>query len=161
MKGVRILEIHHLHASHRADDSGGCADWQGKLPACAPLANPYVPFQMVNSERYDAPNALIRGTLYPGLDLPYRGMVNTQEKNGTPLGELQSLGFAMHELGLYLDTHQYDEEAVSLFNQYAEMYEAAVQQYEQNGGVLMQSRSAQSGCYEWLENPWPWDYKEG
>ena len=161
MKGVRILEIHHLHASHRAEGSGGCADWQGKLPACAPLANPYVPFQMVNSERYDAPNALIRGTLYPGLDLPYRGMVNTQEKNGTPLGELQSLGFAMHELGLYLDTHQYDEEAVSLFNQYAEMYEAAVQQHEQNGGVLMQSRSAQSGCYEWLENPWPWDYKEG
>ena len=161
MKGVRILEIHHLHASHRAEGSGGCADWQGKLPACAPLANPYVPFQMVNSERYDAPNALIRGTLYPGLDLPYRGMVNTQEKNGTPLGELQSLGFAMHELGLYLDTHQYDEEAVSLFNQYAEMYEAAVQQYEQNGGVLMQSRLAQSGCYEWLENPWPWDYKEG
>ena len=160
MKGVRILEIHHLHASHRAEGSGGCADWQGKPPACAPLANPYVPFQMVNSERYDAPNALIRGTLYPGLDLPYRGMVNTQEKNGTPLGELQSLGFAMHELGLYLDTHQYDEEAVSLFNQYAEMYEAAVQQYEQNGGVLMQSRSAQSGCYEWLENPWPWDYKE-
>lgn len=155
------MEIHHLHASHRAEGSGGCADWQGKLPACAPLANPYVPFQMVNSERYDAPNALIRGTLYPGLDLPYRGMVNTQEKNGTPLGELQSLGFAMHELGLYLDTHQYDEEAVSLFNQYAEMYEAAVQQYEQNGGVLMQSRSAQSGCYEWLENPWPWDYKEG
>ena len=161
MKGVRILEIHHLHASHRAEGSGGCADWQGKLPACAPLANPYVPFQMVNSERYDAPNALIRGTLYPGLDLPYRGMVNTQEKNGTPLGELQSLGFAMHELGLYLDTHQYDEEAVSLFNQYAEMYEAAVQQYEQNGGVLMQSRSAQSGSYEWLDNPWPWDYKEG
>ena len=161
MKGVRILEIHHLHASHRAEGYGGCADWQGKLPACAPLANPYVPFQMVNSERYDAPNALIRGTLYPGLDLPYRGMVNTQEKNGTPLGELQSLGFAMHELGLYLDTHQYDEEAVSLFNQYAEMYEAAVQQYEQNGGVLMQNRSAQSGCYEWLENPWPWDYKEG
>ena len=155
------MEIHHLHASHRAEGSGGCADWQGKLPACAPLANPYVPFQMVNSERYDAPNALIRGTLYPGLDLPYRGMVNTQEKNGTPLGELQSLGFAMHELGLYLDTHQYDEEAVSLFNQYAEMYEAAVQQYEQNGGVLMQSRSAQSGSYEWLDNPWPWDYKEG
>ena len=150
-----------LHASHNANGSGGCADWQGRLPACAPLANPYVPFQMENSERYDAPNALIRGTLYPGLDLPYRGMVNTQEKNGTPLGELQSLGFAMHELGLYLDTHQNDVEAVSLFNQYAEMYEAAIQQYEQNGGVLMQMRAAQRGSYEWLDNPWPWDYKEG
>lgn len=161
MKGVRILEIRKLHASHCAESSGGCADFQGTLPACAPLANPYVPFQQENSERYDAANALIRGTLFPGLDLPYRGMVNTQEKNGTALGELQSLGFAMHELALYLDTHKDDEEAVSLFNQYAEMYEQAIQQYEQNGGVLMQVRSAQSGSYAWLDNPWPWEYKEG
>lgn len=149
-----------LHASRGADASGGCANWQGTLPACAPLANPYVPFQREGADRYDAGCALIRGTLYSGLDLPYRGMVNTQEKNGTPLGELQALGFAMHELGLYLDTHQYDEEAIALFNQYAELYENAVQQYEQNGGVLMQLRSAQNGRYEWLDNPWPWDYKE-
>ncbi len=154
------MEIRKLHASPRADGSGGCADWQGVLPACAPLANPYVPFQQPSSERYEADSALIRGTLFPGLDLPYRGMVNTQEKNGTPLGQLQALGFALHELGLYLDTHQYDEEAVALFNQYAEMYEEAIQHYEQDGGVLMQLRSAQSGSYEWLNNPWPWDYKE-
>lgn len=138
-----------------------CADWQGTLPACAPLANPFVPFQSTSPARYEAGKALIRGTLFPGLDLPYRGMVNTEEKNGSPLAQIQSLGFAIQELGLYLDTHRWDAEAVALFNQYAERYEDAMQQYEQNGGNLMQLRSAQSGTYDWLNDPWPWENREG
>ena len=54
---------------------------QGRLPAMAPLANPYVPFQLDNPPRYEARKALVRGTLFPGLDLPFLGMVNKQEKN--------------------------------------------------------------------------------
>ena len=56
-----------------AQTAGGCSDAQGTLPACAPLANPYVPFQNDNPERYAAGRALMKGTLFPGLDLPYRG----------------------------------------------------------------------------------------
>ena len=52
----------------------------GLLPAQAPLANPYVPFQETDPPKYEARKALIRGTLYPGLDLPLLGMVN--EKPG-------------------------------------------------------------------------------
>ena len=48
----------------------------GRLPAKAPLANPYVPFQLENPPRYEARKGLIRGTLYPGLDLPFMGMIN-------------------------------------------------------------------------------------
>ena len=48
----------------------------GKLPAAAPLANPFVPFQADNPEQYEAKLGLVRGTLYPGLDLPFMGMVN-------------------------------------------------------------------------------------
>ena len=53
-----------------AQTAGGCSDAQGTLPACAPLANPYVPFQNDNPERYAAGRALMKGTLFPGLDLP-------------------------------------------------------------------------------------------
>ena len=49
-----------------------CIRDRGTLPACAPLANPYVPFQNDNPERYAAGRALMKGTLFPGLDLPYR-----------------------------------------------------------------------------------------
>ena len=48
-----------------------CADTSGNLPSCAPLATPYVPFQQANPQVYPATLAFIRGTLYPGLDLPF------------------------------------------------------------------------------------------
>lgn len=137
-----------------------CANADGTLPSCAPLANPYVPFQQGGSEQYQPPKALIRGTIFPGLDLPFMGMVNSKEKPGTALGQIQELGFALRELGLYLDTHASDMEAAALLNQYAERYEDAVQQYQQNGGNLTQLQSAMSGTYEWLRDPWPWDYRE-
>ena len=45
---------------------------EGRLPAMAPLANPYVPFQLEDPPKYEPRKALVRGTLYPGLDLPLR-----------------------------------------------------------------------------------------
>ena len=74
----------------------------GRLPANAPLANPYVPFQQDNPPKYEPRTALVRGTLFPGLDLPFMGMINKNEKNITPLTELQTMGFVIQELSLYL-----------------------------------------------------------
>ena len=65
----------------------------GRLPAMAPLANPYVPFQLENPPRYEAQQGLVRGTLYPGLDLPFMGRVNSQELQKTCMTDLQALGF--------------------------------------------------------------------
>ena len=47
---------------------------EGVLPASAPLANPYVPFQRENPPRYEARKGMVRGTMYPGLDLPFMGI---------------------------------------------------------------------------------------
>ena len=95
---------------------------EGRLPAMAPLANPYVPFQMENSPQYEARKGLVRGTLYPGLDLPFMGMVNQNPLPTTPMSELQALGFAIQELALYLDTHRDDREALELYRSYQQMY---------------------------------------
>ena len=136
-----------------------CTEGQGVLPACAPLANPYVPFQQENAQTYQAPTGLVRGTLYPGLDLPFMGMVNQNPKEKTVLHQLQALSFAVAELGLYLDTHKDDEDAVALYNQYVEQYAGVLKQYEQKHGSTTQMGSALTGQYEWLDNPWPWDYE--
>ena len=77
---------------------------EGRLPAMAPLANPYVPFQLEGPVRYEPRKAMVRGTLYPGLDLPFMGMVNQNNLPVTPLSEVQVLAFAVQELALYLDT---------------------------------------------------------
>lgn len=139
--------------------NGTCETGKGYLPGCAPLANPYVPFQASNPEVYQAPTGFVRGTMFPGLDLPFRGLQNTTEKTDTPLHQLQMLGFAITELGLYLDTHSSDQDATDLFNQYVEQYADAMRQYEQRYGALTQMDSALSGKYEWLSDPWPWEYQ--
>lgn len=51
------------------------AGGEGRLPPMAPLANPYVPFQQENPPKYEARWGMIRGTLFPGLDLPFFGDV--------------------------------------------------------------------------------------
>lgn len=59
--------------------SEACTDAQGRLPACAPLANPYVPFQQNNPQTYPAKKGVVRGTLFSGLDLPFVGRINVFE----------------------------------------------------------------------------------
>ena len=139
-----------------AQTAGGCSDAQGTLTACAPLANPYVPFQNHDPERYAAGRALMKGTLFPGLDLPYRGAQSVEPRAAHKLCDLQAVNFAITELGLYLDTHSDDEEAVQLFNQYVEQYEMLRQQAEQSGMALTQMEAAAGGSYTWLQDPWPW-----
>lgn len=130
---------------------------EGRLPAMAPLANPYVPFQMENPPKYEARKGLVRGTLYPGLDLPFMGMVNKEEMPVTPRSELQALGFALHELALYLDTHRDDKEALALYRQYQQIYHDALMQYSENYGPMSHSVPNNQEGYAWLDDPWPWE----
>jgi len=137
--------------------------FEGRLPQMAPLANPYVPFQMENPPRYEARKALIRGTAFPGLDLPFMGMVNQKEKPVTPLSELQVLAFMIQELALYLDTHRDDQEALELYQAYQEVYHKCMMQYTKDCTPL-NHRTPTEGPYRWLSDPWPWEYaknKEG
>ena len=132
----------------------------GYLPQNAPLANPYVPFQDDNPKQYTAKKGLIRGTLFPGLDLPFMGLVNTKEKSDTPLHELMALNFAITELTLYLDTHPNDREVAELLRSYIELYLSGKERYEQKCGPLTHLDAVMNGEFRWLSGPWPWEYRE-
>lgn len=134
------------------------AEGCGRLPAQGLLANTYVPLQAENPKRYDAPKGLIRGTLFPGLDLPYLGRGNMKEKHGSALAELQALSFAINELALYLDTHRDDTEAIALLRSYSELYQNGVAEYQKRFGILYPLFAAQDGTYQWTNGPWPWEY---
>lgn len=131
---------------------------EGRLPASAPLANPYVPFQRENPARYEARKGLVRGTLYPGLDLPFMGMVNNRELPNTPLSELQVLAFALQDLALYLDTHRDDKDALELYRNYQEIYHKGMMEYNEKNRPLNHGSPRSSKEYDWLNDPWPWEY---
>ena len=129
----------------------------GRLPAMAPLANPYVPFQDENPPVYEAAKGIIRGTLFPGLDLPFMGLINQKDLPTTPLTELQTLAFAINELALYLDTHAEDSEALGLYRTYQKLYAEGRRKYEKEYGPLNHMSESSEG-YRWLDDPWPWEY---
>lgn len=136
----------------------------GKLPAVAPLVNPYVPFQADNPEQYEMNQGLIRGTMYSGLDLPFKGMVNKTPLPQSALAELQELGFAIQELALYLDTHRDDTEALALYRRYQRTYHDKRMGYSETYGPLSHMEPITAAEYNWLNDPWPWEYcanKEG
>ena len=131
---------------------------EGILPPLAPLANPYVPFQAENPPKYEARKGMIRGTLFPGLDLPFMGMVNQKEKRVTPETELQAMAFAIQELALYLDTHRGDKEALELFTKYRKMANDLIRNYEMRYGPLTVSGEVNLNTpFKWESEKWPWE----
>ena len=130
---------------------------RGVLPSQAPLANPYVPFQQTEAPMYNPRTAFVRGTLFAGLDLPFMGIANKNERKVTPMNQLQTISFAIAELALYLDTHRDDTEAMEVYRSFQKMMEAAKIEYQKECGPLTHLYP-DHGDYRWLNEPWPWEY---
>ena len=142
------------------DRRRSCGDGAGLLPHCGRLAAAYVPMQTCGTEKYQPEDALLKGTLFPGLDLPWMNVSNAApaEFSGTPLGELMALGFVVNELGLYLDTHAEDAEALKLYTEYVQLLRQGRETFVRRYGPLTQTQVTQEGGYTWLNEPWPWEY---
>ena len=140
-----------------------CGAMDGTLPGkCAGMVFPYVPMQSSSPKVYTQAEGLENGTLFPGLDLPFQKEIKSRLNcSNTALCELMALDFAVAELGLYLDTHKDDQEAFALYQNYVALYQEGKVKYEKQYGPLEQTSAAQGNRYNWLENPWPWDYVGG
>ena len=131
----------------------------GSLPgASAPLAIAYVPMQFSATPAYEAAEALSRGTLFPGLDLPFMNIVNDTQPV-TPLTELMAIDFVTDELELYLDTHADDKEAFSMYQTFLALRKEARCRYAEKYGPVDQSDMLGENSYSWLKDPWPWEYQ--
>lgn len=148
--------------TYPAATAAGSHDYKtGKLPESAPLAASYVPFQRNNPPRYDKEEGLIRGTLYPGLDLPFKNKTNTSHpEQNTELGELMELDFALDEMELYLATHEDDKEVFEIYQRYLSEAGESREKFVKKFGPIAQTDMEHSTKYTWLKDPWPWDYTE-
>ena len=138
---------------------GSCGVGAGTLPGnCAPLAFPYIPMQEQTPARYGRAEALQTGTLFPGLNLPFKAAIQAQTKlANTAMVELMALDFAIKELNLYLDTHPNDQEVLELYWSYIKLAKEGREKYEKMYGPLMSTSLTPEDGYVWLNNPWPWD----
>lgn len=131
----------------------------GSLPNPAPLAAAYIPMQDCAEPRFTANEALSRGTLFPGLDLPFMNVVNP-DLNVTPMTEMMAIDFVADELELYLDTHSGDREAFELYQTILALQQEARARYVQMCGPIQQTDQLGMDRYAWLDSPWPWEFKK-
>ena len=134
-----------------------CNYKQGSLSECSPLAMAYVPLQESVKPSYKTGEALSRGTLFPGLDLPFMNIVN-KNLEATPMTELMAIDFVAHELGLYLDTHKDDKQAFEMYQTFLALAKEAHDRYIRKFGPVLKRDMLGMESYKWLDNPWPWDY---
>ena len=106
---------------------------------------------------FDSEEALAKGTLFPGLDLPFMDYVANCPMEKTPLTELMALDFVTQELALYLDTHPNDTEAFKTWKSFVALAREGRKRYVEMYGPVMRSDTAKFDCWVWPEDPWPWN----
>jgi spore coat protein JB len=145
--------------------SGGATQYRhGSLPGGGhgPLAVAFIPFQESALPQYSPDDGLSRGTLFPGLDLPFMNRVNSGNPYaGTPLGELTAISFAAHELTLYLDTHTDDREAFGLLREMLALKKEARRRYTERFGPVSPDDLLEQREFNWTRSPFPWEYAFG
>ena len=141
-----------------------CDDRKGPLPPCAPLAIAVTPTQQSSEPAYENKVALARGTLFPGLDLPFMNVVNHPDHLSTPLCELMALDFVVQELKLYLDTHTEDREAFAALQTCIRLSREGRRRYVEKYGPITADDMRFAESFTWTDAPWSWQMcanKEG
>lgn len=70
--------------------------------------------------------------------------------------------FALYELGLFLDSHPCDEQAMQLRCVYQERLKKLICEFEQHyGPYILTQQDVGDSWKEWVESPWPWEYNRG
>ncbi len=86
-------------------------------------------------------------------------MPETTYDRQTLLKKLTELDFMSVDLGLFLDTHPTDKEAIELYNKVVRAADTVRAEYEKSVGPMCSFRSTArcDDAWQWAECPWPWE----
>ena len=97
------------------------------------------------------------GDLYNGYKLSKPVSITPNNKQAEILTTIDSLTFAIIDLGLYLDVHPEDKDALELYNYYNDSCEKYTKEYENNYGPLSLSAKMPNDYYTWILSPHAWE----
>lgn len=100
-----------------------------------------------------------RGNIFKNIYWPYnKDTYNFVAKNNREklLLEIMQNAFYAHELNLYLDIYPNDAQAIGLYNQYSEISNKYLKEYEKRfGNIILNSN--EGSPWPWINSPWPWE----
>jgi spore coat protein JB len=86
-------------------------------------------------------------------------MAVTSEKDML-LRKISASAFAMWELHIFLDTHPNDTTAMQLLNKNKLKHDALVAEYQGKYGPLNTFNVDTNNKWQWIADPWPWEFSE-
>ncbi|MHB1314497.1 MAG: spore coat protein CotJB [Christensenellales bacterium] len=75
------------------------------------------------------------------------------------LKRISAADFYILDLHLYLNTHPDDREAIEKYNAMVMEARELKDMYEKMYGPLMAFNATSKMPWQWIENPWPWQYE--
>ena len=74
------------------------------------------------------------------------------------LKQISATRFMMVDLALYLNTHPTEKETIIEYNFYVMQWKTLKENYERNYGMLTQLNSLSPHPWNWISEPWNWEY---
>lgn len=117
---------------------------------------------MNNYNQIDPYIGYMRGNLFNNLYKPYKNynfaQISPSNEKEYKMLLLQTYGFGLTDLNLYLDTNPNDNNMIKLYNEYLNNYNQALADYENRYGPLtLNSNSLNTSPWAWLKTKWPWE----
>jgi spore coat protein JB len=70
---------------------------------------------------------------------------------------VQTLGFVVADVALFLDTHPYDDAALQFYQKYKALSDLAIAEFEALYGPISMDRVNVENGWSWIDHPWPWE----
>ncbi len=71
---------------------------------------------------------------------------------------IRAYRFALIDLGLFMDSHPTDEDAMKLRAIYKDKLQKLMDEYEKSyGNLVLTQQDVNDSWKEWINDPWPWE----
>lgn len=80
-----------------------------------------------------------------------------QDKRTQLLRKIQAVDFAVYEAVLYLDGHPDCRRALAYYQRHRDLAAHLRAEYEKHYGPLTNASACETGKWQWIDGPWPWE----
>ena len=72
---------------------------------------------------------------------------------------IDALGFSIHEMVLFLDTHPTNRQAMQMLSDFRRRRREAIANYESRFGAFVETSADvnPTDYWDWINSPWPWE----
>ncbi|MEG2251056.1 MAG: spore coat protein CotJB [Bacilli bacterium] len=119
-------------------------------------------YNQLDFKTYEPYEGFIRGNMYPSLYNTYKVTtpikIVPQNEQAEMLTTIDSLEFAMNDIGLYLDIYPDNKEALEKFNKYRyDLNQYSYEYQKKFGPICINNDALNKYPYAWIKSPWPWE----